>query len=112
MIETKKDLPEHIKKVVSLIPIGSERPITVKEISKLTGFSDVAVRQYVSIAIITYGIPIGASNVVGKSGYFIIKTPEEKEKAVRNLISRIREMSKRVKALREIPDPNQQSFEI
>ncbi|HWO77758.1 MAG TPA: hypothetical protein VNM69_17970 [Bacillus sp. (in: firmicutes)] len=110
--EIKKDLPEHIRRVVECIPKGSKRPITVREISSLTGFSSTAIRSYVSKAIISYGIAIGASNTAGNSGYFIIETSEEREKAKSNLISRIREMNKRVKALDAIGDPNQETLKI
>jgi hypothetical protein len=105
--QKKKNLPKHIRKVVELIPIGFERPRTVREISKLTGFSPTAVRTYVHTAIVTYEIPIGASNFKNKPGYYIIQTQEEKEKAINNLSSRIREMSKRVQALKRIPDNGQ-----
>lgn len=98
-VKIKKDLPEHIQRVVNCIPKGSKRPITVREISSLTGFSTTAVRSYVSKAIVTYGIGIGASNTYGNSGYFIIETLEEKEQAMNNLKSRIREIAKRAKAL-------------
>lgn len=110
--EAKKDLPEHIKRVVALIPLGSERPITVKEICKLTGFNSTTVRHYVATAIVTHQIPIGASNSIGKSGYFVIENHLEREKAINNLTGRIREMSKRVNALKNIPDPNQQKMVI
>lgn len=110
--EIKKDLPEHIRRVVECIPKGSKRPITVREISSLTGFSGTAIRSYVSKAIISYGIAIGASNTAGNSGYFIIETSEEREKAIKNLTSRIREIAKRAKALEAMGDPNQETLKI
>lgn len=103
----EKSLPEHIRRIVNLIPNGSKRPITVHELTKLTGFSSTAVRKYVSVAVVSHQIPIGAKNEIGHSGYFIIETEKEKEQAIHNLSSRMREMGKRVKALKTIPDPKQ-----
>lgn len=108
----KKSLPEHIQRVVECIPKGSNRPITVREISALTGFSDTAIRSYVSKAIITYGIPIGGQNTVGNSGYFIIETLEERDKAIKNIMSRIYWMLRRVMSLKSMPLPKQEKMDI
>lgn len=100
----KKKLPGPYKRVLSLIPYGSGNPITVSEITRLIGMSDVMVRHIVSSLIVSHGIPIGTSNLPGNSGYFIITNEEERVRTIRNLRSRAKKISERARVLESIPD--------
>ena len=89
-------MTEECKIVLSLIPYGLDKPIKAKEISKITGYSDSQVRNIIHTLVEKHHILIGASNVRGKCGYYMVSTEEEREKAANNLKSRIKAMSKRL----------------
>lgn len=101
MQTTEKDLPTGHRKVLSVIPKGSDNAIQVNNIRSLAGMtSETEVRQIVSKLVKDHGYMIAGSNERGKNGYYLIETEEERQKAVHNLMSRIREMSKRARVLR------------
>lgn len=102
-----KELPFHYKQVLSLIPEGFEKPVTVKEISQLTGIRGVEVRRIVSTLILAYKQPIGTSNFIGKSGYFLITNDEERDQTVANMKSRAMKIWERARALEQIPSNKQ-----
>ncbi|WP_338782419.1 hypothetical protein [Metabacillus sp. FJAT-52054] len=100
-------IPEHIQRVLNLIPEGSDSPITVRTLSSLTGFHGTVIRDYISQAVVKYGQPIGTSNSVNRSGYYVISTADEREATIRNLRSRAIKILKRAKALEKMPDRGQ-----
>lgn len=108
--EKEENLPELYKKVLVMIPKGSDKPVKVSEISKLTGIGSVTVREIVSKLRVTYGYKIGTSNEAGRSGYYIIETAEEKEATIRNLRSRAYKILKVANAIENGPDPYQQEM--
>jgi hypothetical protein len=110
--EKEKNLPEYYQKVLCLIPEGSDKPITVSEISKITGYRGQLVRDIVSKLIVTYGYRIGTSNIKHQSGYYMITNAVEQEATVRNLRSRAFKILKRAKAIENGPDPNQEELKI
>lgn len=112
LAEKEKNLPEMYKKVLNLIPEGSAKPITVSDISKLTGIGNDSVREIVTKLIITYGYKIGTSNVIKNSGYYMIQTAEEREATVRNLRSRANQILKRARAIEGMASPNQVEMEL
>lgn len=112
MMKTREELPEEYKKVLRLIPQGSERPITVREIEQITGMSSQRIRHIVSDSIITHGILIGTSNRIGNSGYYYAIHPEEREATVKNMASRLSYLSKRIQVFKNAPDAAQMNFDF
>lgn len=110
--EQKKELPYEYKRVLSLIPEGSHKPIRVADIRRLTGYSDVLVRDIVSKLIVSYHFPIGTSNARGRSGYYWITNPDERKDAVKNLKSRAYKILLRADTLENMPDKEQDKFDL
>lgn len=84
--------------IVANLPLGAERPITVTELEKLTGIGQRSIREYISILIMLYGVPVGASRVY-PYGYYIIENETERMEAVRPIKAQIREMELRANRL-------------
>lgn len=109
---TVESLPAHYREVLSLIGNGIDNPTTVKTISQLTGLRDQVIREIVSSLIVTHRFPIGTSNTVGNSGYYIITSDADRDATVANLRSRAFKILKRAAVIEAIPDHNQQEMDL
>ncbi|MEH7464825.1 hypothetical protein V7166_23100 [Bacillus thuringiensis] len=96
-------LTEREHKVLSLIGYGKENARTVKDIIAAIGGTDEEIRAIVRRLIEKHGYLIGSSNRIGRSGYYLPETNEEKEEAVRKLEKRAAEISKRANIMRNLP---------
>ncbi|WDF02974.1 hypothetical protein [Shouchella hunanensis] len=90
-----------LKRVLSLLPVSMDKPIKCKEISKLTGYSESQVRLIIHTLVEKHQMKIGASNERSRQGYYIISNEDEMSKAVHNLESRIKAMTKRLNVLKQ-----------
>lgn len=102
-----KDLPDAYKAVLSLIGRGKENARTVTYISKLVGLPSVRVREMVSEMVTKYGIGIGTSNTVGRSGFYFITNADEREETLRNLRSRAMKILQRAQSISNLPPEGQ-----
>jgi hypothetical protein len=107
-----ESLPAYYREVLSLIGEGSDNPTTVSTITKLTGLKDTAVRQIVHDLRVTHKKPIGTSNVIGKSGYYIITNDTERDQTAANMRSRASKIMQVARAIESIPDKEQTSFKL
>lgn len=96
-------LTEREKQVLSLIRQGKENAITVKDIIVVIGGGDEEIRAAVRRLIEKHGYLIGSSNRIGRSGYYLPETEEEKEEAVSKLEKRAAEIFKRANIMRNLP---------
>ena len=93
---------KELRKVVELLPRGAGRTITAEEISQITGINRRTVYHDISILIDRYNVPIGGLRSEGQHGYFIIKTEEERKRALASLQKHTLEMQKRIDKVNNI----------
>ena len=108
----KKEMPEMYKRILSLIGEGKDNAKTVSYISKLLGISTVAVREAVSAMVVKYEIPIGTSNTIGSSGYYLISNESEKQETARNLRSRAMKILQRANVISSLPPGGQKEMDL
>lgn len=89
----------NLDKIRQLIPHGSEKPVTAKELSTSTGMNKRTVYEIIHTLVLN-GVPVGGIRKHGKRGYFIITNENERQKAIAPLQSQINEMTKRVNAIK------------
>ena len=89
------------QRIMELLPKGIDRPRTLKELMKITGWSSRKVRLTINRLIVLHHQPIGARYERPNNGYFIITNDKERIIALTPLTSQIREMSKRVQIISE-----------
>lgn len=94
----KKELPEIYRRVLSLIPLGMERPRTAREIQNATKLGERKIRAIIRDLTVVYKIPIGAVRGDIK-GYYIPLNAEERYMTTRELKSQIVEEQRRVTIL-------------
>lgn len=94
-----EQLDQEEKKILQLLPKGIERPQPLKELVKLTGWSNRRVRGIINRLIVIHHQPIGARYEHPNNGYFIITNDKERQQALAPLTSQIAMMSKRAEAL-------------
>ena len=82
-------------RLLRLIPVGSERPINTKEIAKLLGIGERAVRDIISHLIVRYRVPIVAKRGIN-SGHYIPVNEEERLKGIRELNAQYQAEGKRL----------------
>lgn len=99
----KQPIVGDLNRIYTLLPLGSERPISGPELSKLTGISLRRVKQIVNILIMKCDIPIAGDRSNINYGYYIITNEEERVSALRPLVSQQNETSKRINKLATIP---------
>ncbi|EOV9525433.1 hypothetical protein ACO11K_000485 [Bacillus cytotoxicus] len=102
-MEKKCMLTERERKVLSLIGHGKENARTVKDIIAVIGGFDEEIRAIVRRLIEKHGYLIGSSNSVGRKGYYLPETEEEKAEAISKLEKRAAEISKRANIMRNLP---------
>ena len=91
-------LPENYKRVLALIPQGSERPRAGKEIVKLTGLDIRTVRGIIRSLVVKYHIAIcGSRDLAG--GYYIPANDSERLVGIRALDRQRQDEQKRISAL-------------
>lgn len=106
---TSKELPFHYKRVLSLIPEGSDKPITAKQISDLTGLSVREVRAVISKLILKYSIPIGSINTKEKHGNYIITDDEERDKTAKTMRKLAYSLLARAYVIEKIPSTKEKN---
>lgn len=87
------------KKLLGLLPKGIERPRPLKELVKLTGWTNRKVRGTVYRLIVVHHKPIGAVYQQPGNGYFIITNDKERQQALAPLTSQIAMMSRRAQVI-------------
>ena len=93
-----KQLDQEEKKILQLLPKGIERPRPLKELVKLTGWSNRRVRGIIYRLIVLHHVPIGAQ-YNRPNGYYIITNNKERQQALAPLTSQITMMSKRAEII-------------
>ena len=94
-----EQLDQEEKKILQLLPKGIERPRPLKELVKLTGWSNRRVRGIINRLIVIHHQPIGARYEHPNNGYFIITNSKEQQQALAPLASQIAMLSKRAQAI-------------
>lgn len=94
-----KQLDKEEKKILQLLPKGIERPRPLKELVKLTGWSNRKVRAMIYRLIVVHHQPIGAVYDHPSNGYFIITNDKERQQVLAPLTSQITMMSRRAEII-------------
>lgn len=94
-----KQLDKEEQQLLDLLPKGIERPRPLKELVKLTGWSNRKIRAMIYRLIVVHHQPIGAVYDHPSNGYFIITNDKERQQALAPLTSQIAMMSKRAQAI-------------
>lgn len=92
-------LDQDEQRLMDLLPKGMEQPRPLKELIKLTGWSNRRVRGVINRLIVVHQKPIGAQYDRPNNGYFIITNDKERNIALAPLTSQIAEMTKRAQAI-------------
>ena len=96
------------KKLLALIPTGSEQPRPLKELVQLTGWDQRKVRTMITRLIIFHHQPIGACYHRPGNGYFIITNNEERSAALAPLTSQIFVISQRAQVIGNVKLGNEE----
>ncbi len=103
MVYTGQSIPQgRFSRVLRQIPRGIEKPVTVAEISRITGISVRSVHSIISELVTRYGVPIGGVRADGRHGVFIATNEAERLAAITPLQSNAAVIQQRVDRLREI----------
>ena len=94
-----QQLDNEEKKILSLLPKGIDRPRPLRELVKLTGWTNRKIRATIYRLIVIHHQPIGAVYRQPGNGYFIITNEEERKTALAPLTSQIKEMAARAEAI-------------
>ncbi len=95
----QQKLSKDEQRLLSFIPVGSERPRPLKELVQLTGWNQRKVREMITRLIITHHQPIGACYHRPGNGYYIITNNEERSAALAPLTSQIFVISQRAQVI-------------
>ncbi|WP_283576464.1 hypothetical protein [Limosilactobacillus oris] len=87
------------KKILSLLPKGIDRPRPLRELVKLTGWTNRKIRATIYRLIVIHHQPIGAVYQRPGNGYFIITNDTERQAALAPLTSQIAMMSRRAQVI-------------
>lgn len=98
-MQPMKQLDKEEQQLLDLLPKGIERPRPLKELVKLTGWSNRKIRAMIYRLIVVHHQPIGAVYDHPSNGYFIITNDKERQQALAPLTSQIAMMSKRAQAI-------------
>ena len=82
---------------------GRGYAIGLKTLEAETGLSQRVIRDSIKRLIEDYGYPIGSSSDADNGGYFIITTEGERTHAMKQLISRIESLTRRMSSLSKAP---------
>ena len=98
-MQPMKQLDKEEQQLLDLLPKGIERPRPLKELVKLTGWSNRRVRGIINRLIVIHHQPIGAKYEHPNNGYYIITNNKERQQALAPLTSQITMMSKRAEII-------------
>lgn len=87
--------------IVSLIPRGAEQPISLAELSRLSGMDGRQLRSLLYHLVTVHHVPIGGLHGA-HSGYFIVTNEDERGKALHPLKSQVNELNKRINAIENV----------
>ncbi|UXC67333.1 hypothetical protein N4599_09635 [Limosilactobacillus oris] len=94
-----QQLDNEEKKVLALLPKGIDRPRPLRELVKLTGWTNRKIRATIYRLIVVHHQPIGAVYQRPDNGYFIITNDKERQQALAPLTSQIAMMSRRAQVI-------------
>lgn len=103
-------LDKEEQRIMKLLPKGIERPRTLKELMKITGWSSRKVRLTINRLIVLHHQPIGAKYEHPNNGYFIITNDKERNIALAPLTSQIHKMTKRAQVISEVQLESEESY--
>ena len=92
-------LDKEEQRILNLLPKGIDRPRPLKELVKLTGWTNRKIRAIIYRLIVVHHQPIGATNQKPGNGYFIITNDQERQQALAPLTSQIQMMTKRAQVI-------------
>ena len=69
-----------------------EHPVSVRDLANLNDLNEREVKGIVQLLRTKHQLPIGASRLRGKSGYWWARTPEELEASARPLVNQAKKM--------------------
>ncbi|WP_251517738.1 MULTISPECIES: pathogenicity island protein [Staphylococcus] len=106
-MSTTKEVPTRYLQVYNIIDNTPDTYITNKKIINILGLEYNAnterwLRQVINELVELYRYPIGCSYKKYARGYYIIRTPEQKEEAMRSIRVQINGSLKRYDALKEM----------
>ncbi|MBF8969549.1 DNA-binding protein [Streptococcus mitis] len=85
-------------RLLRLIPVGSDRPISTQEVTRILEMTERGVRDMVSRLITKYGVPIVAKRGIN-SGYYIPRDNLERLEGIRELQAQHQAEGKRLDTL-------------
>ena len=94
-----QQLDNEEKKILSLLPKGIDRPRPLRELVKLTDWTNRKIRATIYRLIVVHHQPIGAVYQRPGNGYFIITNDKERQQALAPLTSQIAMMSRRAQVI-------------
>ena len=95
----QQKLSKDEQRLLSFIPVGSERPRPLKELVQLTGWNQRRIRDMISRLIVIHHLPIGAVYYHPGNGYFQISNNQERSQALAPLTSQILMISRRAQII-------------
>ena len=96
--QKSKSMPKQTRRVLGLLPVGAERPITGKELASLTGMNRRVIQAIINRLILDYGIPI-CGNRDQFGGYYIPANDTERLAGISSLRNQQVSEAKRLDAL-------------
>lgn len=85
-------------RLLRLIPVGSDRPISTQEVTRILEMTERGVRDMVSRLITKYGVPIVAKRGIN-SGYYIPRDDLERLEGIKELQAQHQAEGKRLDTL-------------
>lgn len=93
-----KELPKHLDRLLKLIPLGMDLPITSSDLEKYLGTDRRTISEQIRQLIVDYGIPVcGSRN--GARGYYLPQNDTERLAGVLPLQRQTNEEQRRINAL-------------
>lgn len=100
---TAKKVPNgSFSQVLAVLPQGMEKPVTVAEISQITGLSVRDVYSILRSLLMDYDIPIGGTRDKYRHGVFVATTEAERKAAIIPLANNANELARRVEKLKAV----------
>lgn len=97
MTNELKDMTPLEIKIFMLLPLGSERLISTREVTDILNIEERTVRAIVEKLITDYDIPICSFRQSDNYGYFIAETKEEQRLGLLPLKQQTKAMKKRIR---------------
>lgn len=96
---TQTTLPENYKRVLKLIKVGAENPITGSEIGLILKLDERTVQSIISRLITSYGVPIIGIRHGFNRGYFIPADKSELLDGAKAFYNQVQKEQKRLSVL-------------